>query len=38
MEFIKFIFSDFWIFLGFALLLLIFLSGIEDIVKRINQK
>ena len=37
LEILKFIFSDFWIFLGVAVLVAIILDGIRVIIKQINR-
>jgi hypothetical protein len=38
MEFIRFIFSSFWIWLGFAILILIFGGTLSAVVKAINER
>lgn len=38
MEFIGLIFSSFWHFVGFALLLIIFFSSVNDIINRILRQ
>jgi hypothetical protein len=38
MELIRFIFSDFLVFCGFCVLLLITFGGISDIVREIKRK
>jgi hypothetical protein len=38
MEIIKFIFSNFWIWLGTVIIIGTFLDGIADIVKNIKDK
>ena len=37
MRFIKFIFSDFWYWLGFVVILSIIIEGIKDILKTLME-
>lgn len=37
-DLLKYIFSSFWIFIGVVILIIVFLSGLADIVKQFKQK